>query len=277
LKKNQLPELFAVPREKYIPITATNLKGVTAYRTESKVFARDIVTVISHNPELEEGQLQGMKINVDKTILKLKEVEENLLKRSENVITKGRKPTVESVSKSVENILKTEYMKEVFKYEIYERSGHVRLNYEFDDGALENIRKTRLGVTAFFTDRFDLSTDMIINMYRSAWHVEAAFRQMKNTSHLTVRPIFHWTDEKIAVHIFSCVLAFRLCCLLIRELSDHGISSSINEMLEAMSKIQKVTTFFGSISKPEKIESFTNAGELANNIESLYELKANYG
>ena len=29
---------------------------------------------------------------------------------------------------------------------------------------------------------------------------------MKNAEHLSVCPIFHWTDRRIKVHIFTCVL-----------------------------------------------------------------------
>jgi transposase len=35
----------------------------------------------------------------------------------------------------------------------------------------------------------------IANAYRSAWHIEQVFRQMKNPDHLSVRPMWHWTDS----------------------------------------------------------------------------------
>ena len=96
---------------------------------------------------------------------------------------------------------------------------------------------------------------------------------MKDTTHLSVRPMFHWTDKRIKVHIFTCVLAYRLCCLLRTELAQQGIEISINKMLDELTKIRKVTTFFGQLDKPEKVESFTMGSDLAQKIESIFHLK----
>ena len=106
--------------------------------------------------------------------------------------------------------------------------------------------------------------------------MEAAFRQLKNTDHLNVRPIFHWTDEKIRVHIFTCVLAYRLCCLLIKELEEQGIYTNINKLLDDMSGIKSIDTFFEPLTNPEKVHSFTKGNELAQQVEAIYQLKNKY-
>jgi hypothetical protein len=36
--------------------------------------------------------------------------------------------------------------------------------------------------------------------YRSQYHIENAFRQMKNPHFLGWSPMYHWTDSKIQVH-----------------------------------------------------------------------------
>ena len=84
---------------------------------------------------------------------------------------------------------------------------------------------------------------------------------MKDTEHLSVRPIFHWTDEKINVHLFSCVLAYRLCCLAVKELADKGIRITINDLLVGMSEIRRVTTFFGDLG-PNRYGRFLAAMKL---------------
>ncbi len=92
----------------------------------------------------------------------------------------------------------------------------------------------------------------------------------------TVRPIFHWTDQRIAVYIFICVLAYRLCTLLRRELHQNGIDCSINQCLESMNAINRVTTFYGSITKPQKIDAFITGDKLASQIEEIYGLQKKY-
>jgi hypothetical protein len=72
------------------------------------------------------------------------------------------------------------------------------------------------------------------------------------------------------------VLAFWLCCLLQKELADSGINISINKMLNATGEIKRVTTFFGNIDKPEKVDSFTEGEELSQQVESTFKLKEKY-
>jgi hypothetical protein len=44
--------------------------------------------------------------------------------------------------------------------------------------------------------------------------VEAAFRDLKDPRMLSTRPQFHWTDQKLHVHAFMCVMAYLLVTLL---------------------------------------------------------------
>jgi transposase len=276
LKKNQAKELFDVPRSEYVPLDVPKLQGQSAYRTQTEIYGRTMTVLAVHNPELEKGQLQGILSNRAKTIEKLLELQQRLMKCASGEIKRGKKPTKESVIKAVEAILKTEYMKDLFCHEVLENNGNIYLTFASSDEALEHLKWEQLGKTVLFTDRDDFTNEEIVNAYRSAWRVEAAFRQIKDTEHLTVKPIFHWTDEKIRVHIFTCILALRLCSLLQKELADLGIYISINKMLNEMAGIKRVTTFFGDLNKPEKVDSFTTGDKLAQQIEESYRLKEKY-
>jgi len=276
LKKNQAEDLFYISRDEYVPLGSPSLEGESAYRTERKVFGRDVVVVIVHNPELERGQMQGVLLNKEKTNAKLFELQQRLIRRANGEITKGKKPTKENVIATVDKILSTEYMSDIFRYIVLEHEGNIYLTYESSEDQLDKVRYDYLGKTILFTNRKDFTNEQIIIAYRSAWRVEAAFKQMKDKDHLTVRPIFHWTDEKIRVHIFTCVLAYRLCSLLIKELHDTCISISINKLIDEMTRIKKYIHFFDDLDKPNKVESFTLGSDLAQQIERRYRLKEKY-
>ena len=64
------------------------------------------------------------------------------------------------------------------------------------------------------TDREDWTTAEVVIAYRSQWQVEADFRQLKDDDYITVAPMFHWTDQKIAVHLFCCVLTLSVLRLM---------------------------------------------------------------
>lgn len=273
LPKFQAKELFLIPLSEYTPLAEDAFPGQKAYRTKLKVFNREVTAVICYNPALEEGQIQGLNINREKAAARLTELQQKLIDFS--VARKGPKPTEKSVQARIDKILTAEYMDKVFRTEINTRNGFLYLDFSEDKAALEKICQ-EFGKTVLFTDRDDFSNEEIIGAYRSSWRIEEAFKQLKNTEHLAVRPMFHWTDEKIRVHIFTCILAFRLCCLLKKELSAKGIDIGINQLLDEMKVIKQVTTFFGNINKPEKVFSFSKGSKLAEGILKDYQLVDKY-
>lgn len=273
LPKFQAKELFLVPLSEYTPLDENAFPGQKAYRTKLKVFNREVTAVICYNPALEEGQMQGVCINKEKVVAKLTELQQKLIDYS--IARKGPKPTEKSVQARIDKILKTEYMDKIFKIKINTNDGFVQLDFYEDKAALDKIRQ-EFGKSVFFTDRDDFSNEEIVGAYRSSWRIEEAFKQLKNTDHLAVRPMFHWTDDKIRVHIFTCILALRLCCLLKKELSAKGINISINQLLDEMKEIKQVTTFFGNINKPKKAFSFSKGSKLAEGILKEYQLVEKY-
>lgn len=60
------------------------------------------------------------------------------------------------------------------------------------------------------------------------------------TRSICLRPQHHWTDQKIEVHVFYCVIALMLCSLLRRELHRRGFDCSIPRILEQFAGIREV-------------------------------------
>lgn len=276
LKKNQAKNLFLVPLSEYTPLNKESFPGQMAYRTKLKAFSREVTAVICYNPALKKGQLQGIYNNKQKVENKLAELQQKLIKRANNRTCKGRKPTEGSIQKKINKILSADFMDKIFKTIITTRDRFVYIDYTENKAVLEKICQEELGKTVLFTDRDDFSNEEIIGAYRSSWHIENAFKQMKNSNHLAVRPMFHWTDEKIRVHIFTCVLAFRLCYLLKKELSAKNIDIGINQLLDEMKQIKQISTFPGDSNKIKKVISFSKGSKLAENILKEYQLIDKY-
>lgn len=134
-------------------------------------------------------------------------------------------------------------MKELFAVDIKETEGGLpELSYSFDKGAWEKLQRNLLGKNILFTDHGDDWSDGdIVAGYRGQHHVEDGFRTMKDTDHIALRPQHCWTDQKVEVHVFTCVLALMLCDLLRRELHRRGIERSIPKML---GKIREVAVVY---------------------------------
>jgi len=54
----------------------------------------------------------------------------------------------------------------------------------------------------------------VIAAYRSQSEAEFGFRQLKDPHVISFSPMDHWTDRKIRVHVFTCVLALAAAHLM---------------------------------------------------------------
>jgi len=60
-----------------------------------------------------------------------------------------------------------------------------------------------VGKNLIMTDREQWGNDQIILAYRSQFHIEKVFKEMKDRDIGSWWPLYHWTDQKINVHSFS--------------------------------------------------------------------------
>jgi len=98
---------------------------------------------------------------------------------------------------------------------------------------------------------------------------------MKDTTFLGFRPIYHWTDQKIKVHAFYCVLALRLCYLLNRILHENGLKMSIDKMLSMLSDIKQVINIYpkkGSSKKDREIHSLTKLSSEQKKVAKILDI-----
>jgi hypothetical protein len=109
---------------------------------------------------------------------------------------------------------------------------------------LDRLIRKVLGKRILFTDNDDWTTEEIVLGYRSQHHVEAAFKQMKDRLFVSFEPLRHWTDQKIQVHAFICVLALTLATLLRREMARKGIDLTVDALLDELQGIQEVINLY---------------------------------
>jgi len=274
LKLNQCPELLLVPLKDLKLLNGKAFKKTRAHRSLKKVFGREFTAVMTFNPELYKSQIRGIKNNIKKCMSRLQELQKSLEKWRKGEVTKGRRPSLSGVSNSVSSILSAEHMKAIFDHDIKKENGFVSLSFKLSDERFADLRRRVLGRTILFTDRSDWTNEQIVTAYRSQYHVEEAFKRMKNTDHLTFRPIYHFTDSKIRVHAFYCVLALLLTSLMNRELADMGYDVSVNKMLDSFQRIRQVTTYFSEDNtyKNNVVTSYTGIEGMAKVYIEKYKL-----
>jgi transposase len=239
LVPSQHPDLLAVSRGKFHTLTGGRLEGVEVYRTQKKVFGALYTVVVTFNPNLLDGQRQGLLANLGKARRRLRELEQQLKRRRQGKIKRGKAPTLESVKRQARSICSAQFLSKILQVKVRKRGKGLELSFSAKQAAIDRLCRVQFGKTILFTDNTDWSEEEIVLAYRSQYHIEDAFKQMKNPHFLGWSPMFHWTDSKIQVHAFYCVLALLLTSLLQRELARSGLQLSINHMLEELAGIRE--------------------------------------
>jgi len=241
---SQHKDLLDVPRSKYKPLKEERFEGVEAFRSKKRVFGQERTIVVTFNEDLFDGQVQGLGWQLKKKRKQLRSLKNRLAKRANGTVTKGRKPTLSSVKRQVEKILSWQYHSELFDIEVFKKDGHLLLNFSTNTNAVARLHRRQFGKTILFTDNHEWSNEEIIAGYRSQYRIEDAFKQMKHPVFVSWKPRFHWTDQKIRVHAFYCVLALAVASLLQRELYRKRLEISIPKMLENLSSINELAIVY---------------------------------
>jgi len=244
LVPSQHAELLAIPREQFRTLTQAGLEEVEVYRTQKSVFGQTRTIVVTFNRNLFDGQLQGLTANLNKARQKLRDLQTLLQRRREGQVKGGKTPTLDSVKKQIHAICSAQFVERILKAEVQRVDKGLGLTFRTDQLALNQLCDVQFGKTILFTGNADWPDDQIVSAYRSQYHIEDAFKQMKDPHFLGWSPMFHWTDSKIQVHAFYCVPALLLTSLLQRELAREGERLSINRMLEELGGIRETIVVY---------------------------------
>ena len=254
LVASQHSDLLSIPLEQYSDIGS----DFRAYMTRKKVFGKEHAICLTWSAELYRCQMRGLRLQLSKRITKLKALQTRLQARCEGLVRTGRKPTVAAVTRYASGVIKGERVEQIISYNVNEHNGQVVFDYSVDEESLSRIAQTYFGKNILFTDRQDMDAQTIVDTYHAQYKIEDAFKQMKDPHHVSFWPIYHWTDQKIRVHAFYCVLALTLSSLLNRRIEQAGLKLSPAELYEQLSDIKEVLLVYPRAKGKPKVVTTTS-------------------
>ena len=270
LSPAQHADLIRVPRSRFRPLKGEDLEGVLAWRTRKHVLGAERTILVTYNPELFLAQSATILGEIRKRTRKLKELQVRLSHPSTN----ARPSSVESVYRKVQDILSGRHMKDLIRPDVLEKEGTPRLSYRVEQAAWHRLQHTLLGKNILFTDQESWSDEEIVRAYRGQYHVEDAFKRMKNPHFVSWRPMHHWTDQKIRVHAFYCVLALLLSSLLRRTVAQKGLDLSIANILKNLSNVKEVVlTYPATRGKNKPVICYSKLTPLQKRLLHILDLR----
>lgn len=241
LSANRCPELLTITQEKMSDVPG--FAGVRAWRTPMTLWGKECQVVVTYTESFFTQQLAGVTQHLVQCQEKLQELQKGV-EVWHRGSGRGRRPTVSGVQKRVDEILAPQFMDELFETEVQRVGGLPRLRYRVNHDAFTRLTDQRLGRTLMVTDHLTWNEHQVIEAYRSLTQIEDVFKNMKNVSFLRWQPSFHWTDQKVMVHGFYCVLALLLATLARQVVVEAGMKVTIPALLKELNRIKEVAVIY---------------------------------
>jgi len=100
------------------------------------------------------------------------------------------------------------------------------------------MRKSLDGLFILKTNVLDIKAYEIVKAYKNLCQVEDAFREIKDF--LKLRPIYHYSPQRVKSHVMVCVLAYLIEKILEKSLKRANLSISPREALDYLSGLRLV-------------------------------------
>ncbi len=228
------------------PVEVRPGESVLSWRARRPIWGADRTVVVYVSERLRTGQIRGLNQHVAQRLKKLTELAEALR------APRAKRRTREQVEREIERLRQGQFIHRVLRVGLTEHApGRWTLDPGIDVEAYDDLVAHDLGRRVLITDRHDWTTAEIQRAYRAQSEVEASFEHLKDPFHLAVRPQYHWTDQKIAVHAWCCVLALLLVRLVhLRLAARIGYTCTVHTMLEDLGQIRRATVLHKQAGKP---------------------------
>jgi transposase len=224
--------------------------------------------VLTHSPTLHAAQSRGFDQTLAKARRKLIELQATLARGH----TRRDRAAVES---EIAAICKPRWVSQVLTTTLTgETPAELRLTFRTNTGARNRLEQKLFGKRILFTNREDWPPADVVAAYRSQSEVESGFRQMKDPHVVSFGPMHHWTDSKIRVHVFYCVLALTIAHLMRRQAKDAGLDLSVRELLTTLAGIGETVLLYhdGGKGRPRARRMLTDMDPTQKRLAKLFDI-----
>jgi len=227
-------ELYDIDKTEYEELAFDN-KTEIVHRVKKTIWGKERSCILLLSESLLKGQLAELNKDILCACGKLNDLNARILNPRSRI-----QRTADVIQEHADSILKKNHLKAIIEVSVHPNG----IAYRINEGKKAEIANKYFGKKLIITDQAEWTTIEILTAYNEQDCIEKLFRDTKNTEHFSMCPIYHWTDQKIRVHIFICLLGLTLATLLKMELETRGIKHSKDKILNLLSGVREcwVTT-----------------------------------
>lgn len=234
---NQAPPPLRERPSEQLAALSSQQPGVRAAAERCLVHGKEYLCVVKYSAPFASEQLHSLSATLSKALQSMRRLSVELGKPRARYREAG-------IRNKIARWLSGAFVAELVRYQLEQREGHWRLQFDFDAAAFERLLSRRLGRTTLLTNRLDWSAEQVVAAYGGQQQVERVFRGLKDGDWLGWGPMYHWTDSKIRVHAFYCLLGISLLQHLHNKAQAAWAGLSMEQMLEELRQMQQFVLLY---------------------------------
>jgi transposase len=234
---NQAPVELRSRATEELPACSSDQPGVRAAAEKTLVHGREYLCVVKYSASFAGEQLHSLTTSLSRVLQSLRRLAMELKK------PKARSKQ-EQIERKIRRWLSAPFLAELVRYQLQEQDGKWQLQFDFDSAALPQLLSQRLGRTVLLTNRMDWSAEQVVAGYGGQQSIERVFRGLKDGQWLGWDPMYHWTDRKIRIHAFYCMLGISLLQYVHQQAKAGWADLSVEQLLEELEQIKQFVLLY---------------------------------
>jgi transposase len=234
---NQAPAELRSRTVEALPVCSSAQPGVRAASEKILVHGREYLCVVKYSAAFASEQLHSLTTSLSRVLQAMRRLARDLKK------PKARWKR-EQIVRKIERWLATPFLRELIRYQLEEQADGWHLQFDFDSAALPQLLNQRFGRTVLLTNRMDWSAEQVVAGYAGQQAIERVFRGLKDGDWLNWDPMYHWTDRKIRIHAFYCMLGISLLHHVHRQAQPAWPDLTIEQLLQELQQIKQFVLLY---------------------------------
>ncbi|MCC6365777.1 MAG: IS1634 family transposase [Bryobacterales bacterium] len=234
---NQAPAAWRERAVEQLPLCSSGQPGVHAAAEKLLVHGREYLCVLKYSASFAGEQLHSLTTSLSKVLQSLRRFAMELNKPQ----ARWKENQIRS---KIQRWLSGQFLQELIRYQIESRDGRWLLQFDFDTAAWQRLVDHRLGRTVLLTNRMEWTAEQVAMGYSGQQEIERVFRGLKDGDWLGWGPMYHWTDRKIRIHAFYCMLGISLLQHLHKQAQSAWSGISTEQLLEELRQIQQFVLLY---------------------------------
>ena len=177
--------------------------GVRAAARRELVHGAERLCVLQHSSDFAAEQMHSAFRTLDRVTQRLRGLARELAKP-------GARRTEAALRRKIDGWLAGNFATHLLNYELERQGVGWQLTYRVRQQGLGRLAQERFGRTTLATSHLDWSAGQVVRAYGRQQQVERVFQGLKGGEWVGWGPMYHWTDSKIRVHAFYCLLGVSL-------------------------------------------------------------------